>query len=495
VPARSARRAALVFIAAAALSGCRTPSRPVLTPADLEATRSPAAQLHADLAAIFTAPQFDRAFWSVLVRRVDADEALFALNENKLMMPGSALKIMTGAVAGEALGWDHQFETRVATVSPVDGGVLRGDLFVIGGGDPSISERGRAPGTLRLLARQLRATGLTRIEGGIVGDDDLFDDRGYGDGWTLDNLPYGYSASVSALEYNEGSVDLVIAAGSAAGDPVGITVRPDGSGLQIDNRLTTVAENAPGALTLQRRPGSLRVVVQGQIPANAQPFVRTASVDNPTKFFVTAFRHALAAEGIEVAGDAVDIDELSQKPAMTDAVTLASHTSPPLRELVASMMHVSQNQYAEILLKVAGGRPKAQEILRAWNVPDGSYVMADGSGLSRYNYVTSGTLVRVLLEMHDHAAHRAVFPGTLAVVGRDGTLAQRLAQTPAAGRVRAKTGTVDNVRAIAGYIETDGGDTLVFAMIANNFTGPTAAVDAAADKAIVRLAGLPRLPR
>jgi D-alanyl-D-alanine carboxypeptidase/D-alanyl-D-alanine-endopeptidase (penicillin-binding protein 4) len=489
----SLSRAAFALIAAAALSACRSPATPVLTPAAREAAVSPAAALHTDLSAIFSGPQFERAFWSVLVRRTDSSDNLFALNDTKLMMPGSALKIVTGAVAGEILGWDHRFETRLAALSPVEGGVLRGDLFVIGGGDPSISERSRAPGTLRLLARELRTSGVIRVEGGVVGDDDLFDDRGYGDGWTLDNLPYGYSAAVSALEYNEGSVDLVIAAGAAPGDPVTITVRPEGSGLKVENQLATVAENGAGALTLRRLPGSVRVVVQGHIPAKAPPFVRTASVDNPTRFFVSAFRQALVAEGVEIAGDAVDIDELSRKPDLAEAVTLVSHKSPPVRELVTSMMWVSQNQYAEILLKAIGGRPRAHEVLQKWSVPEGGYVMVDGSGLSRYNYVTSDTLVRVLQEMHRNPTHQKEFPAVLAVVGRDGTLAQRLAATPAAGRVRAKTGTVDNVRAIAGYIETEGGDMLVFSMIANNFTGPTTIVDAAADQAIVRLASLPPL--
>ena len=141
--------------------------------------------------------------------------------------------------------------------------MLRGDLVVIGGGDPSISERSDTPGALRALARQVRDAGITRIEGGVIGHDDLFDDNGFGDGWTLDNLPYGYAAAVSALEYNEGSVDLVIRAGAAAGDPVAIQVRPDGSGLHIDNRLVTVAETGAGRLTLQRLPGSSRVVVAG----------------------------------------------------------------------------------------------------------------------------------------------------------------------------------------------------------------------------------------
>ena len=130
----------------------------------------------------------------MLVRPADSDDDLYSLNASKLMMPGSAMKIVTVAAAAELLGWDHQFETKVVITAPIDGGVLRGDLVVIGGGDPSISERSDVPGTLRAMARQMREAGITRIEGGIIGDDDLFDDDGIGDGWTLDNLPYGYAA-------------------------------------------------------------------------------------------------------------------------------------------------------------------------------------------------------------------------------------------------------------------------------------------------------------
>ena len=297
----------------------------------------------------------------MLVKPDASDDDLYSLNAAKLMMPGSAMKIVTVAAAAELLGWDHQFETKVVSVAPVDQGVLRGDLVVIGGGDPSISERSDTPGTLIAIARLLRDAGITRVEGGVIGDDDLFDDNGFGDGWTLDNLPYGYAAAVSALEYNEGSVDLVIRAGTAEGDAVTIQVRPGGSGLEIDNQLVTVAESGTGRLTLHRLPGSSRVVVRGQIPAKAAPFARTASVDNPTAFFVSAFRDALIAEGIAVNGDAVDIDDFLAKPDLTAARMLVSHKSPPLRQIAASMMKVSQNQYAEILLKAFGGRRQSEK--------------------------------------------------------------------------------------------------------------------------------------
>jgi len=505
-------RAAITLAAVLAVYGCGGPKPVAVTPAS-PATLSAADRLQADLTAIFATAQFERSFWSVLVRPVNGSANLYTLNAAKLMMPGSVMKIVTAATAAETLGWDYRFETRIVSMVPIESGVLGDDLYIVGGGDPSISERSDTPGTLRAIARQVREAGITRIEGGVIGDDDLFDDRGIGDGWTLDNLPYGYSAATSALEYNEGSADLLIRAGAQEGDPVTIQVRPDGTDLEVENKLVTVAESGNGALTLQRLPGSSRVLVQGQIPAKAAPFVRTASVDNPTRFFASALRKALVAEGIQVAGDAIDIDELESKPDLTRARTLVSHKSPPLGELVSSMMKVSQNQYAEILLRTLGlprrsgdaaeagtmgalgasgatgamGARKAREVLQRWNIPDDSVVMADGSGLSRYNYVTSEALVRILQVMRGEARH-APFVESLPVAGRDGTLARRLAGTAAEGKVRAKTGTVDNVRAIAGYVETADGNTLVFSMIANNFTVASGVIDAAADQALIRLA-------
>ena len=485
-------RAVIAFAAALAVTSCGGTRTIAITPSPVASTTTPLQRLQADLSAIFVTPEFERSFWSVLVSPADPGDDLYSLNAAKLMMPGSTMKIVTLAAAAELLGWDHQFETQVVSSALIDQGVLRGDLVVVGSGDPSISERGETPGTLRAIARRVREAGIVRIEGGVVGQDDLFDDNGFGDGWTLDNLPYGYSAAVSALEYNEGSVDLVIRAGAATGEPVEIQVRPEGSRLQVDNRLVTVPESGTGMLRLKRLPGTSRVIVEGQIPANAAPFVRTASVDNPTAFFVSAFRDALTAEGIQVHGDAVDIDDFLAKPDLSGARVVVSHRSPPLRQIAVSMMKVSQNQYAEALLRAIGGRDKAANVLRGWGLANDSYVIADGSGLSRYNYATSEALVRVLRHMRNEPKHAQAFSDSLPVAGRDGPLLRRLAATPAEGRVRAKTGTVDNVRAITGYVDTVGGELLLFAILANNFTVPASTIDAAADRALLRLATFTR---
>lgn len=481
---------AVALLSLLVIPGCGAARRVAATPQP--PPPAPVAVLQRDLTAIFDAPEFERSIWSVLVRPVSSNDNLFALNSSTLVMPGSNMKILTLAAAADLLGWDYRFETRLVTAAPLESGVLRGDLIVVGGGDPSTSERSDEKGILSVMAQQLRDAGVRQIDGRIIGDDDAFDDQQLGDGWAWDNLPYGYSAPVSALEYNEGSVDLVIRAGAAAGDPVGIQMRPEGSGLELDNRLVTVPDNGTGMLTLKRLPGSSRLVVEGEIPANAAAFTRTASVDNPTQFFVNAFRNALIAEGVQVAGPAVDIDDLRPKPDRSSARTLASRCSPPLAQVATSMMKVSQNQYAELLLKALGGPQAARERLRGLGVADDSYVIADGSGLSRYNYVTEEALVGILRMFYERPAGAQAFPATLSVAGRDGTMARRLTGTPAEGKVRAKSGTIDNVRAISGYVEDADGETLVFSIIANNFAIPTAQIDAAADRALVRLATFKR---
>jgi D-alanyl-D-alanine carboxypeptidase/D-alanyl-D-alanine-endopeptidase (penicillin-binding protein 4) len=477
------------FFLILAMAACG-PRHPTLTPPPPSAT----AVLQKDLRAIFEAPEFERSLWSVLIRPASSDAALYSLNASKLVMPASNMKLLTLAAAVDRLGWDYRFETKIVALAPVVSGVLRGDLFIVGSGDPSISERGTERDILKGLALQIRNSGIRQIEGRIIGDDDAFDDQQLGQGWPWDDLPYGYSAPVSALEYNEGSVDLVVKAGASAGAPVDIQVSPEGSALEVENRLLTIAESGSGVLTLERLPGSQRLIVRGQIPANAPPFTRTASVDNPTQFFATAFRSALIAEGVQVDKGALDMDYVQPKPDLTPARALATRRSPPLAQLAVPMMKRSQNQYAEVLLKALGGPQVARDRLTALGLDPGSFIMVDGSGLSRYNYVTDEALVRILQNFRQRPSDAATFSATLPIAGRDGLLGTRMVGTPAEGKVHAKTGSLENVRAISGYVEDADGEVLVFSIIANNFAIPAADVIASADKALVRLATFKRQP-
>jgi serine-type D-Ala-D-Ala carboxypeptidase/endopeptidase (penicillin-binding protein 4) len=477
-----------------------------LIPVSLAAQSLPALQF--DIDAFLAAPEFERGFWGVIVKAVDRDEVLFSRNAAKLMMPASTMKVVTLAAAAEKLGWDYTYTTRVFRTGKIVDGVLQGDLIVVGSGDPSIDDwDGAATQLFADWATQLKAAGIHTIRGRIIGDDNLFDDDGFGFGWSLDDMARSFSAGVSALQFNEGSAQLKIAPGRSIGARAAITVVPDYSGLTIHNRLTTGPAAGLPVVSRRRLPGSSRLEIHGSIPLRTHPFSETASVDNPTLYFVTALRRALVAGGIDVRGPAVDIDDLDSPPTRNAAAPpLITYQSPPLSMLATTMMKLSQNLYAETLLKTIGidsldhptgtaqtGLEAVRSVVEDWNIDPAGLIQADGSGLSRYNYIAPETMVAILMHIGRDERLRSAFESTLPIAGQDGTLEARLKGTAAEGNARVKTGSMTNVRATAGYVRTADGETLAFTIFANNFENSSSTtVNAAIDAIIARLASFRR---
>lgn len=468
------------------------------------AAQSPLALLQRDIDAILAAPALERGFWGVLVKTADRDETLYSRNASKLMMPASTMKVVTLAAAAEKLGWDFTYSTRLFTAGSVKDGVLRGDLVVVGSGDPSFDDwDGIATRLFAGWATQLRSSGIREIDGRIVGDDNAFDDEGLGMGWSLDDLAASYSANVSGLQFNEGSVQLRIAPGTSVGAKAAVSVTPDYSGLTIRNSIRTGTANSPAVISRRRLPGSSRLELRGSLPLRMRPFTETASVENPTLYFATALRRALVAEGIDVRGKAVDIDDVDTPPER-NATPLATYQSLPLSNLATTMMKLSQNLFAETLLKTLGidgdhptgtaqaGVAAVRSVLQSWNIDPTSMVQADGSGLSRYNYITPETMVAILTHIHHDERLRSAFETTLPIAGRDGSLEYRMRGTAAEGNARVKTGSLTNVRALAGYVRTADDETLAFAIFANNYENSASVITAAADAIVVRLAALRR---
>jgi D-alanyl-D-alanine carboxypeptidase/D-alanyl-D-alanine-endopeptidase (penicillin-binding protein 4) len=454
--------------------------------------------LRADLSRIFGNPAFGRMQWAVAVQSLASGETVYSENASKLMMPASNMKILTLAAAAERLGWDYTYETTLLTAAPVVGGVLKGDLIVVGTGDPTIGGRGgSATRVFEDWADRLRAAGLTGITGRIVADARAFDPETLGAGWSWDYLGAGYAAGVSALQFNESVADVVIKPGMSEGQPAVIEVRPIESGLIADSRVTTSAGGEPD-VEVSRLPGSNRLVVRGTVPVAAKDVVRPATVDRPALYFARILREVLVARGIRVGGAAGEYEDVYPVPPTEPTRVLLAHQSAPLSEFARVLMRVSQNQYAETLLRTLGarsgtgtadaGRTVVREVLDGWEIPRDAYLQVDGSGLSRYNYVCAETLVTVLRQMYSNPRHKELFVATLPIGGQDGSISRRFVGTAAAGNVRAKTGSIANVRALSGYVTSADGEPLVFSIIANNFTAPQSAIDAATDEAIVRLA-------
>jgi D-alanyl-D-alanine carboxypeptidase/D-alanyl-D-alanine-endopeptidase (penicillin-binding protein 4) len=460
---------------------------------------SPAVGVRRDIDAVLENRVLRRVYWGVLVRSLKTDETLYSLNADKLMMPASNMKIVTLAAAAEKLGWDYRYETTIAAAGPIEGGTLRGDLVVIGSGDPSlVAADGMADRVFADWASQLKQRGIRAISGRVIGDDDGFEEETLGFGWMWDDLPTNDSAGVGALQYNESGVRVTVAPGPSVGDSAAVALSVGSSGLMIVNAVTTSIAGTAASIDTRRLPGSMNLELRGTIARGGTPAALLVSVDNPTQFFVNALRAALIANGIDVRGPAVDIDDVRDAPA-TRGMPIVSYRSAPLSTLAIRLMKVSQNQYAETLLKTVGAAPgvvpaaaagwrAAQAIFEGWGVAPGALIQRDGSGLTRYDFVTPDALVTILTHVDRDARLRDPFQASLPIAGRDGTLANRMKGTPAEGNARAKTGSMTAVRGTSGYVTGADGEPLVFAILANNYDVPAATITAAEDAIIVRLA-------
>ena len=428
---------------------------------------------------------------------------LYELAPDKLVMPASNMKIVTLATAAEVLGWDYTFTTTLETTAPIENGVLRGDLIVRGTGDPTINARdGRATQVMDQWAAALTDAGISSIAGRIVGDDQAFDDDGVGAGWSWDYLQYGYAAPVGALQFNEDVADLAVAPGEPGA--VALVQLTPGSGLTLVNRTITGTPGSEDTIDYRRRLDAPVLEVTGSVPAGSKPVTRQVAVVNPTIYFAQALKDGLGARGIAVEGAAADFDDVAAElAAAPPRRVLASATSPPLTAIATVLMKVSQNLYAETLLKACGaakgglgttraGSEVARATLSAWGVPEDGYVMYDGSGLSRYNYVTARTLTTILQHLYNDPRHRAPFTATLPVAGTDGTIRSRMKDSRAEANAVAKTGSIANVRALSGYLRTRDGEPVVFSIVANDFVIPPATINWIADLAVEILSNFTR---
>ncbi len=203
-------------------------------------------------------------------------------------------------------------------------------------------------------------------------------------------------------------------------------------------------------------------------------------------------------------GAAVDIDDISGGRALSRSIDVAVHRSPPLSTLAIRLMKDSQNQYAETFLKTIAaadrsdvpataeaGRLAAQKLFESWGIDAGSLIQRDGSGLSRYDYVTAEALTTMLAHLYEDSG-RDAFVATLPVAGEDGTLGARMKGTAADRNVRAKTGSMSNVRGLSGYVNTADGETLAFAILANNFDSPPQLINETEDAIVIALANFSR---
>ena len=424
---------------------------------------------------------------------------LYARNADHLFQPASNMKLFTTAAALEKLGPDFVFRTTVESNGAPDPQGRVGDLILVGRGDPNISNRvlpyqfnaGRnAPGdaVLRELADQVarRVTGVREVTGDIVADDRYYVFEPYSHDWSEEDLQWGYGAPVTALAFNDNALLLHVLPGTKEGEKGVAWLDPLGDYYRLDNRLVTAPANASKEIFVERLPGSMTLDVWGQIPLGVSQDDDTVAIADPPRLIGELFKRALEARGVSVRGR-VRVLELPRIEAasMTDPfapaperVVLAEHKSLPLREDIKVINKVSQNLHAEMLLRTLGHELKnygsltvGLNILREFAgevgiEPDETY-FADGSGLSRQALVTPRAIVELLVYMA-RSQHFEDFFDSLPVAAVDGTLANRFPNSSAAGRIHAKTGMIEHVNALSGYMELPSGRRLAFSILGDS---------------------------
>ncbi|HEY0809195.1 MAG TPA: D-alanyl-D-alanine carboxypeptidase/D-alanyl-D-alanine-endopeptidase, partial [Longimicrobiales bacterium] len=427
--------------------------------------------------------------WSVTVISLDKGDTLFTHGSDTFLAPASGLKLFTTAAALYYLGPQFRYSTFLLADGKIENGVLNGDLVVYGTGDPTFTARfGRRDAVWHAFADTLAALGVREVRGGIIGDASYFEGSGTGAGWQEDYIGASYAAPSSALSYGENIATLEIKPG-AVGQPPIVGLADGDEQINVVNHAQTVARGR-SFIHVARSSYDSPLEVRGQISRGTVSILRTVPVADPAQYAVAVFKKILTDKGITVAGATKSVTDGSLSPVTGRMVfapaldekepvrVLAIHQSPPLIDILEIVNKKSHNLMAEQTLRtvgrvalgegtVAAGEKAVKQLLETetGDVPDG-FKMDDGSGLSVLDRSSSRTFIHLLSFMSKSNMFESYWQ-TLPEAGVAGGL-RRMGGTAAAGNLRAKTGTIDNVSSLSGYVRANDGERLAFSILSNN---------------------------
>jgi D-alanyl-D-alanine carboxypeptidase/D-alanyl-D-alanine-endopeptidase (penicillin-binding protein 4) len=429
--------------------------------------------------------------WGMLIVDAESGETLYEQNADKYFVPASNMKLFTTALALAKLGPEYRFHTTLETRGTISSeGVLGGDLALVGRGDPNLSNRklpyelkeefdGPSEKALVELADALVAKGVKEISGDVIGDDSYFPRERYPNGWEIDDMVWEYGAAISAIVVDDNTVALTLTPGEQAGGPVQAAVTPATPDFTVENDVITSAAEVKSDLTVTREPGSNVVVVTGSLPAKSAPRKLVLAIEEPAQHAATLLKRMLEERGIRVAGVARARHDHAEPGG--DPVVLAEHVSVPLGDAVKLINKISQNLHTEMLLRTvarqSGVWATPDELMKVpadfyatAGIAPGDVIQTDASGLSRHDLVTPRAIV-TLLSFAQKQSWFGSYSASLPVAGLDGTLEDRMKNTLAAGRIHAKTGSVEHVRTLSGFADTPGGRRVIFSFLSNNQGG------------------------
>jgi D-alanyl-D-alanine carboxypeptidase/D-alanyl-D-alanine-endopeptidase (penicillin-binding protein 4) len=435
-------------------------------------------------------PEVRRGQVGVKIVSMNSGKVVFQQNAEKYFMPASNMKNFTVATAIEKLTPDFKFVTSVYAVAEPDGnGTVKG-LRIFGRGDVSISDtfnEGDKFKGLDRLADAIIAAGVKRVDGDIIGDETYFTGNPVSGSWEWDDLQFYYGAEVSALPLNDNAQSVSVTPGPV-GYPCTVKFNPFNPLVRITNLCITTAAGTPRTLAIGKKVDRNIVEITGNLPAGNAGFSGHVSFSRPAELFVAYLKQRLEVKGVVVSGQSRAVNTKTLVPGEMN-LEIAKIESVPLSVIAARTMKPSQNMYTETLLWTLGeyrrarsttadGRTNTQDsgelgiaevkaFLQSIGIPEDGIIQHDGSGLSRHNLITPEAAVQLYTYMGKQSRFSQAWRDSLTVGGVDGTLSNRFKGTKAAANVRGKTGTIDQVSALSGYVTTASGEQLVFSIVVN----------------------------
>ncbi len=469
------------------------------------------AQLGAAIDSVINRPQFRRARWGILVEplspqqsdrtsTVNQNHALYRHDAERYFIPASNVKLLTTAAALHQLGSEFRIRTSVyvsQAVAPNVASAGASSLRVVGRGDPSLTDV-----QLRELAQQLKRQGVRNVQQLVV-DDGYFQGDAVNLSWEWEDVQADYGASVNSLILNQNAVELTLSP-QKRGQPLRVSWSDAITAKQwrIENDSVTAEAAAPASVTVTGVLGQPVLRIKGQLAVDAKPESFGLAILDPAEYFLQHFQSVLATEGISVGRASV-----VSKDGTAGERELAAVESPPLSVLLVEINQESNNLYAEALLRSlkasvkrslsAGANSDSADIglnemkatLTALGVNPESYVLADGSGLSRKNLVSPEAIAQTL-KLMAQTPQASVYRASLPTAGVTGSLQHRFLNTTAQGNLQAKTGTLSGVSALSGYLDVPGYQPLVVSIMVNQSDQSTTTLRQAIDEIVVLLTRL-----
>jgi len=450
-------------------------------------------------------PDLRAASWGVAVIDVQDGRTLAQFDAQRGLSTASTMKAITTATALEILGADHKFTTRLTYDGSIKEGVLVGNVYIEGGGDPSLGsdrfgESYDLPHVLTAWVNALKEKGIERINGAIIGDASYFTSQLVPAKWTWEDIGNYYGAGAGGLNIHENLYELHFRSGRPGTLTEILRTHPPMEDLNFVNEVAAGPSGSGDNGYIYGVPYTQLRYVRGTIPPNRNLFAIKGSLSDPSLSCAQWLRAELLSCGIPVQGEATTLRQLWAEDELphTQRNTLHTRQSPPLIEILEATNMKSVNLFAEVLAKeiaIARGRKGSteaglEEIEAYWQgrgVNLQGIILRDGSGLSPNNAVAPLHMARILATIRK-GPNGDTFKTTLPVAGRSGSLKGMLKGTAAEGRLSAKSGYISGVRSYAGYVTLPSGQEVAFAMIANNYACGAGAMRRKLEKLMAALA-------